>query len=285
MQFEEEIEQIIERALAEDIRSGDITSEACIPADVAMSGKFVLKQAATLAGLPFLQKVFKRVDPSIEVTLLVEEGSYQKAGTLLAKVSGPARGILSGERVALNLLQHASGVASMTASFVRRVAGYHTQILDTRKTLPSIRALEKYAVRMGGGTNHRQGLDDRFLIKNNHLRFMARQTPNYVVEAIERAKNYRPDVIIEIEVETLEQLEAALTTDVSVIMLDNMTPSEATRCVKKIRQTRKKVYIESSGGITIDTVRDYAETGVDGISIGALTHSVPAIDISLRLST
>jgi nicotinate-nucleotide pyrophosphorylase (carboxylating) len=284
MDFSNEIECLIERALEEDVRTGDITSEACIPADASINGKFLLKQAATVAGLSFLESVFKRVDARVDVELLVKDGSRHRAGTTLARVSGPARGILCGERVALNLLQHACGVATVTAAYVYRVARYDVDILDTRKTLPGLRALEKYAVKMGGGTNHRIALDDRFIIKNNHLRFISGSSRNYVVEAIEKARAYRPDVIVEVEVETQEQLEAALSTDVAIIMLDNMTPSEASRCVRRIRQTRKKVYIESSGGITLDTVRDYAETGVDGISIGALTHSVPAVDISLRLS-
>jgi len=282
--FDSAIEALIDNALAEDLGSGDITSEACIPADATIGGKFVLKQSACVAGLIYLESVFKRVDPSIEVTLLVDEGSQHRAGTTLALVSGPARSILSGERVALNLIQHSCGVATVTASYLRRVAAYGVDVLDTRKTLPGLRALEKYAVLMGGGTNHRKGLDDRFIIKNNHLRFISRKKRNYVVEAIERAKAYRPEIIIEVEVENMEQLEEALKTDVSVIMLDNMTPQEAQRAVKRIRQSSKKIYIESSGGITLDTIRSYAETGVDGISVGALTHSVPAIDISLRLS-
>ncbi|MCB1135929.1 MAG: carboxylating nicotinate-nucleotide diphosphorylase [Chlamydiia bacterium] len=282
--LDEAIERLIDTALAEDLGAGDITSEACIPADVTIGGKFVLKQAATVAGLIFLEPVFKRVDPSIEVKLLVKEGSHHNAGATLALVSGPARSILSGERVALNLIQHTCGVATVTSAYVRRISGFGVEILDTRKTLPGLRAVEKYSVRMGGGTNHRRGLDDRFIIKNNHLRFISRKTPDYVVEAIERALAYRPDVIIEVEVENMDQLEAALSTDVSVIMLDNMTPQEAAKAVKRVRQSGKKIYVESSGGITLDTIRSYAETGVDGISVGALTHSVPAVDISLRLS-
>lgn len=284
MYLQKEIERLIDISIEEDIRSGDITSEVLIPKEAITSGHFVLKQAGVLAALPFLQILFQKIDPSIDVKLYVEEGSYQKAGTILGKVTGPARGILSGERIALNLIQHASGVATCTAECVRKLKGLHNcAILDTRKTLPGLRALEKYAVTVGGGTNHRFGLDDRFIIKTNHLYFFKGSSKKNIKDAIEKVHKHRPNLPIEIEITRFEQLSEALHPFVSAIMLSRMMPMEIQKCVNKIRQTDKKVYIESLGTITLDTIRAYAETGVDGISIGFVTHSVPILDIVMRL--
>lgn len=284
MELEKEIERLIEIALAEDIGSGDITTEICIPEEISTSAKFVIKQACVLAGLPFLETLFKKIDPKIEVTLLANEGSFQKAGTIIAKITGPTRGILSGERVALNFLQHASGVATATASYVKKVAGLDCAILDTRKTLPGLRALEKYAVKVGGGRNHRFGLDDRFIIKVNHLSFIPAHSSHPISHAISLAKSKSPHLPIEVEIENSAHLNEALKHDISAIILINMTPEEIKKCAQKIKKTEKKVYIESSGAITLDTIRAYAETGVHGISLGAITHSVPAADIGMRLN-
>lgn len=283
MDLDKEIEQLIEAAIKEDIGTGDITSEACIPPHVNSSGEIVLKQGGVPAGLRYLELLYKKIDPSIEVKVLVKEGTYQKAGTTLAKVSGPARGIITGERVALNLLQHASGVATATYEYVRKLTGLKCDILDTRKTLPGLRALEKYAVIVGGGKNHRFGLDDRFIIKWNHLAFVGSQAKQAIQEAVKLVKNFGKQIPIEVEIHDPKDLDAVLETEAFAVMLCRMSPKVIAECVKKIRKTNKKVYVESLGTITVETVRFFGETGVDGISIGSITHSVPALDIVMRL--
>ena len=183
----------------------------------------------------------------------------------------------------MNLIQHASGVATITDAYVRKLKGLRCEILETRKTLPGLRALEKYAVRVGGGSNHRLSLDDRFTIKSNHLYFLVGRSPTPIKEAVKKAKAHRPDLAIEIEVSNPKNLHQVLETEAKAIMLSRMMPSEIKKCVNLIRMTDKKVYVESLGTITLDTVRAYAETGVDGISIVSVTHSVPALDIVMRL--
>ncbi|NGX42320.1 MAG: Nicotinate-nucleotide pyrophosphorylase [carboxylating] [Chlamydiae bacterium] len=283
MYLQKEIERLIDVAIAEDIGSGDITSQVLVPEGSIISGWFVLKQAGVVAGLPFLEILFQKLDPDIQVSTYLEEGSYQKAGAIIAKVSGPSCGILSGERIALNLIQHASGVATITAAYVRKLKGLKCEILDTRKTLPGLRYLEKYAVKIGGGSNHRFSLDDRFIIKTNHLYFLIGRYTFPIQEAVKRVKNHHPGIPIEVEITNIDQLAEALQTEAEAIMLSRMSPSAIKRCVDRIRATDKKVYIESLGTVTLDTVRAYAETGVDGISIGSVTHSVPALDIVMRL--
>lgn len=284
MKLEEEIEHLIERAIQEDVGEGDFTTQACIPESSNATGRIILKQAGIVAGLPFLSVLFKKIDPRIEVALSVPEGSFQKAGTILGVVTGPARGILTGERIALNLIQHASGVATITSAYVKKVAGLNCSIMDTRKTLPGLRALEKYAVRMGGGKNHRYGLSDRCIIKINHLSFYASGQPKPIQYAFESVKSLYSDLEIEIEIKKYENLDEALATGAAAIMLRDMAPEDVKKCVEKIRKSStKKVYIESAGSITLDTVRAYAETGVNGISLGILTHSVQALDIVMRL--
>jgi len=283
MYLEKELDRLIDTAIEEDIKSGDITSEVCIPDHAVISGRFILKQAGVLAGLPILKMLFDKLNPEIEITLYEEEGSFHKAGTIFAKVSGPARGILTGERIALNLIQHASGVASITKKYVRKLVGLQCEVLDTRKTLPGLRALEKYAVNIGGGTNHRFSLDDRFIIKRNHLYFLAGSTRTPIKDSVQRVRKRNPDLAIEVEIDDIKQLPEALETEAGAIMLSRMTPNTIRQCVKQIRNTDKKVYVESLGTITLDTIRAYGETGVDGISIGSLTHSVEALDIVMRL--
>lgn len=279
------IDHLLDVAIQEDIRTGDITSKACIPDESMLSVRFILKQAGVLAGLPFLETLFKKIDPRIEVQLFVPEGSFQKAGTLLCKIFGPARGIFSGERVALNLLQHASGIATLTNQYVKKVSGFDCLILDTRKTLPGLRALEKYAVKMGGGVNHRFGLDDRLIIKRNHLAFLATTSKNPIQEAVSRVKAHGGELPIEIEVQDMEQLIEALKTEAEAIMLCRLPPHEIKKCIPLIRKSGKKVYVESLGTITLETIQAYAETGVDGISLGSLTLSSNALDISMRLAS
>jgi nicotinate-nucleotide pyrophosphorylase (carboxylating) len=283
MDLEKEIEKLIDKAIEEDMRKGDLTTEACIPSDTLATARFVLKQAGVVAGLPFLKVLFNKLDPKIEVTPLVIEGSYQKAGTLICTITGPVRGILSGERVALNFIQHASGVATITAAYVKRVSGFDCAILDTRKTLPGLRALEKYAVRMGGGVNHRFGLDDRFIIKINHLSFVKNHSKKPIVQAVQNIRAKNQDLPIEIEIEDLNDLDEALSTEAVALMLVNMSPDEVKKSANKIKRANKKAYVESGGTITLDTIRAYAETGVNGISVGALTHSVQALEITMRL--
>lgn len=283
MDLEQPIHNLIDLALQEDIRSGDITTQACIDKTAQAQAKVILKQAGIIAGLPFLEILFKKIHPDVKVNLEVKEGSFQKAGTVLGTITGPMRAIISGERVALNLIQHASGVATITAAYVKKIAGLDCLIMDTRKTLPGLRFLEKYAVKVGGGHNHRFGLDDRLIIKTNHLAYLSHSNQT-VAETVMSLKNLHPELPVEIEVEEAERLQEVLETDVNAIMLINMAPEEAKKCVERIKKTSKKVYIESSGAITLDTVHAYAKTGVHGISIGDLTHSVEALDIRMRLT-
>lgn len=283
MDLEKEIEHLICRAIAEDVGSGDITSRACLPESRQTTGTFILKQSGVIAGQPLLQLLFNKIDPQIEVTLLAEEGSYQKIGTPIAKVSGPVLGILAGERIALNILQHASGVATTTAAYVKKINGLKCDILDTRKTLPGLRALEKYAVAIGGGKNHRNGLDDCFLIKSSHLAFMVESDRHPISEAIEKVKAYAKGTPIEIQIDDISHIEEVMKHEVRAILLRNLSIDELNNCIASIRKTNKKVYLAFSGDVVLETVRDFAETGVNGISVGALTHSVQDLDIGMRL--
>lgn len=283
MDLEKEIDHLIERTIAEDIRSGDITSIACLPDNRQITGSFFLKQSAIIAGLPLLPRLFHAIDPRLEVNIAVEEGSNQKTGTLLAKVSGPVRSIMAGERIALNLLQHASGVATITAEYVKKLVGLKCDILDTRKTLPGLRPLEKYAVAVGGGKNHRDGLDDCFLIKSSHLAFMGASDRPLIAEAIERIRAHDAKLPIEIQIDNPLHIEEALKYDLRAIILRNMTLDEIEQSLNTIRKANKRVYIAFCGNVTLDTVRTFAESGVNGISVAALTHSVPGIDIGMRL--
>jgi nicotinate-nucleotide pyrophosphorylase (carboxylating) len=285
MNLEDEILSLIDRAIHEDIGHGDVTTLACISNDDFLQGKVVIKQAGIVAALPFLEIFFKKIHPAVEVELLVPEGSYQKAGTVIATLHGPARGILSGQRAALNLIQHASGIATLTAAYVKKVAGTGCAIMDTRKTLPGLRCLEKYAVRVGGGLIHRYGLSDRFIIKNDHIRILAEKFSNPIKTAVRMAKEYQPNIPIEIEIDDYEKLNEALDTEALVIILCNMPPDEAVQCLEKICLHNKKAYIDSSGTITLDTIRAYAELGIEAILIGDLTHSVRDLDITLKCQT
>ncbi len=281
--MKDEMNQLIKTAIEEDIRSGDISSQLCVPKASICSGVFVAKSAAVVAGMPYLEELFYQIDEEVKFIPLVPEGAKVKAGTDLAKVTGKAIAVLSGERIALNLLQHASAVATATHEYVRRITDLPCNILDTRKTLPGLRALEKYAVRVGGGVNYRFGLDDRIVIKTNHLYFLSAEFSNPIQEAVKRAKQTYPHLPIEVEITHLNRLNEALKTEADAIMLSRMSPYSITECVRRIRQTDKRVYVESLGTITQDTIRAYAETGVDGISIGSITHSIPALEMVLRL--
>lgn len=283
MDLEKEMDNLIERAITEDIRSGDITTHACLSDSRQTTAAFFLKQSATIAGLPLLPRLFHALDPRLELSLTVEEGSTQKAGTLIAKVSGSVRSILAGERIALNLLQHACGVSTLTAEYVKKLNGLKCDILDTRKTLPGLRALEKYSVAVGGGKNHRNGLDDCFLIKSSHLAFLGSGNRHPIAEAVERIKAAEMKLPIEIQINNPQYIEEALKYDFRAIMLRSMTLEEIEHSLNAIRKTNKRVYVAFSGNVSLETVRTFAESGVNGISVASLTHSVPGIDIGMRL--
>ena len=282
MKFEEEIDRLIDTALSEDLSgSGDITTSAMIQESTFSSGKFVLKEKALVAGLPYIEKIFHKVDPKVEVELRVDEGDYVKAGTVIAKVSGPVRSLLAAERTVLNFIQHASGIATAIAAYAYKVRGLDCKILDTRKTLPGLRAWEQYAVRVGGGENHRSGLNHRFIIKRNHLAFFAFDSKSPIPDAVKAVRTFLPDVPVEVEVCDFRELEQALLTNCDSIMLDNMSPDEVRRAVRLVRKTDKKVYLESKT-MTLETVRRFAESGVDGIATSTAFFSTPT-DIRLRL--
>jgi len=299
-----QIEEIIDRALAEDLGKGDVTTEALILGDQQGTGFIVAKKAGILAGINVAKQVFHRVDPELKVEILVEDGARVKPGSKVAKVSGSIAGILKAERVALNFLQRLSGIASETNRYVEAVKGLPVRIMDTRKTTPGLRLLEKYAVRAGGGENHRMSLGDGILIKDNHLAALRSRGLN-IKEIVAKARQNAPlslrgfltpslrgakrrsnlqarQTQIEIEVGTVSEALEAVEAGADIVMLDNMNLEDMRKAAKSIRG---RALIEASGGITLDNVRAVAETGVDFISIGALTHSAKALDISLELES
>ena len=269
------MQDLIENALAEDLGAGDITTEAVVPADARAGARIDQKQPGVVAGLAVAQAVFERVDPALSWTASCSEGEWREGGPV-AQIEGVAAAILGAERVALNFLGRLSGVATLTATYVRAVQGTGVRILDTRKTTPGLRALEKEAVRTGGGTSHRSGLYDAILVKENHSALAGG-----VREASKRALAKAPDGVgVEVECATLEEVGAAVEAGVPRILLDNMEAAELRRAVELVAG---RAELEASGGITLDTIRAVAETGVDFISVGALTHSAPALDFSLLL--
>jgi len=275
-----QIEEIIDRALAEDLGKGDVTTEALIPGDQQGTGFIVAKKEGILAGTETAKQVFHRVDPELKVEILLEDGARVKPGSKVAKVSGSIASILKAERVALNFLQRLSGIASETNRYVARVEGLPVRIMDTRKTTPSWRSLEKYAVRVGGGGNHRMNLGDGVLIKDNHLVALRSQGLN-IKDIIAKARQNAPQRLpVEVEVRTVSEALEAVEAGADIVMLDNMNPEDMREAVKSING---RALIEASGGIILDNVQAVAETGVDFISIGALTHSTRALDISLEL--
>lgn len=265
---------IVDRALAEDLDdAGDITSQTVIPAGSRSRGRFIARDAGVIAGLPVAGYVFARVDDTVDFRS-IEEGARVEAGASIATVSGPSRSILTAERTALNLLARMSGVATATARFVAAVEGTGARITDTRKTLPGLRVLDKYAVSVGGGVNHRMGLYDEVMIKDNHI-----VAAGNLKGAVSRARDQLgPDIRIIVEVETLDQLADVLTTEADRVLLDNMDTQTLMRAVEVVDG---RLETEASGGVTLETVRAIAETGVDFISVGAITHSTPQLDIAL----
>ncbi len=279
MNIRPDLSVLVRRFLAEDLGRGDVTSEATVDGEARASGCFVAREALVVSGLEAAQAVFREAEPQVRFTTLVDEGEAVREEVVLAEVEGPARAILAAERVALNLLMRLCGVATLTRRYVEAVEDTGAAITDTRKTTPGLRALEKAAVRAGGGTNHRSGLDDGVLIKDNHLALAGS-----VTEAVRRARTRVPHLLkVEVEVEDLEQLREALDAGADVVLLDNMTPEEVRSAVELARGRDPRVLIEVSGGIDLETVRRYAEAGPALISVGALTHSAPAADIALEV--
>jgi nicotinate-nucleotide pyrophosphorylase (carboxylating) len=270
-----EFDATIEAALREDMPEGDITSESIVPAGAVSEALLLAKEDGVLAGLTVARRVFEIVDPRVEFRGECPDGTAFRKGDVLARIKGPTVSLLKAERTALNFLQRLSGIATATRRFVDAVAGTKARIFDTRKTTPGLRLLEKYAVRMGGGTNHRLGLSDMVLIKDNHLRYVGS-----ITEAVRRARaRVSAGVKVEVEVTTVDEAREALAAPADIIMLDNM-PLEGMKAAVALDAGR--VPLEASGKVTLERVREIAATGVDYISVGALTHSSPALDISLE---
>jgi nicotinate-nucleotide pyrophosphorylase (carboxylating) len=272
----------VNTALDEDLGRGDITSRAVVRAGVKARGSFMAKQDFVLAGLEVADAVFTSFDPYLQIESTAGDGDEIRSGKIFARTTGEAHVLLAAERVALNFLQHLSGIATTTRSYVEAIAGTSTRIVDTRKTTPGLRLLEKYAVTVGGGYNHRLGLDDGVLIKDNHMAIAGS-----VNEAVRRAREAVGHLHkIEVEVATLEQVREALDAKADILLLDNMTPDLVRQAIQIIREREPdetRTLTEASGGINLANVRDYAVAGVDLISIGALTHSAPAVDISFKI--
>ena len=268
------LERIVHSALAEDIGAGDVTTEATVPADTVGTADLLVKERGVVCGLRAAEAAFLALDPDMRFEALAREGDLVEPPALVARISGSERAILTGERVALNFLGRLSGIATLTRRYVDALEGTGTTVLDTRKTTPGLRELEKYAVACGGGRNHRFGLDDAVLVKDNHLRAAGSITA--AVELVRAAS----DLSIEVECDTLDQVGEALDAGVGAILLDNMTLDQLREAVALVR---RRARLEASGGVTLDTIRAIAETGVDEISVGALTHSARSLDVSLEL--
>jgi nicotinate-nucleotide pyrophosphorylase (carboxylating) len=271
-----DIERVVAKALAEDVGSGDVTTNALLSGRTRCAASILLKEPGVVAGLPAAEAVFHALSREAELELLAADGDWlSDVPVPLAQVEGPARALLTGERLALNLLGRLSGIATLTRRFVDAVDGTGCVVLDTRKTTPGLRALEKYAVRCGGGRNHRLGLWDAVLVKDNHLRLAGGIRP-----AVERLRAAEPDLPIEVEAETLDEVRKAIDVEADRILLDNMPPAVLREAVALVAG---RAVTEASGGVSLETVRAVAETGVDFVSVGALTHSARALDISMEV--
>ena len=272
------IRAAVHAALIEDIGSGDVTSLATLPPSARFTVVMRAREQLVLAGLAFAETAFRKLSPSLRLQRFARDGQRVRTGARLLRISGPARAILSAERVALNFVQRLSGVATLTAQYVAAVKGTRVQILDTRKTTPGWRSFEKYAVACGGGRNHRLGLHDMVLIKDNPLAALAEMQPNAVAAAVALAHKKFPRLVVEVEADTLAQVRQAVEAGADIILLDNMTTAQLRRAVKLVAGRART---EASGGVNLKTVRAIARTGVDFISVGALTHSAGAVDIGL----
>ncbi|MBO5054354.1 MAG: carboxylating nicotinate-nucleotide diphosphorylase [Muribaculaceae bacterium] len=278
---EELIDELLDLSFAEDIGDGDHTTLSTIPADAIGRQQLIIKEPGIIAGVEVAREVFRRFDPSLKMTVFINDGAEVKPGDIAFIVEGPVRSLLQTERLMLNIMQRMSGIATVTHRYQAQLAGTGARVLDTRKTTPGMRMLEKDAVRIGGGTNHRIGLFDMILIKDNHVDFAGG-----IHEAVSAAKKYCAEkgknLKIELEVRNTTEINQALAEGVDRIMLDNFTPERTAEAVRHIRDINPSVEIESSGGITFDTLADYGRCGVDFISVGALTHSVKSLDMSFK---
>jgi len=272
-----QIERLIRDSLDEDIGPGDLATMATIAADTRGKGLFRAKKDGVVAGLVLLERIFYFIDHRVEVLLLTRDGDAVKSGTVAAEAVGPVRALLLAERTALNFLQRLSGTATLTRKYVEAVKGFPCKVLDTRKTTPGLRTLEKYAVRMGGGVNHRIGLYDAALVKDNHI-----EATGSIAEAVKAVRRHAPFMAkVEVEAGNYKQVQEAVDAGADVIMLDNMSIAQMAEAVRLVN---KRAWLEASGGITLETIRQVAETGVDFISSGALTHSAPVVDFNMKIT-
>lgn len=278
MKIPHSVREIIRIALEEDIGNGDITTAFLIPEDSESRALIIAKGNFVVAGIPFIKEVFSFLDREVRFNVFINDGSKVMKGDVIAEVSGRTKVLLSGERVSLNILQRLSGIATITNMFVEKVKGLHAKIVDTRKTTPGLRFMEKYAVRLGGGNNHRFGLFDGILIKDNHI-----EAVGSITEALRLASEGHHLAKIEVEVENLNDLKEAVEGGADIVMLDNMSIQDMKEAVNIVRTSKKDVILEASGNVSLENVREVAETGVDLISIGALTHSATAVDISMKI--
>lgn len=277
------VERLVQQALDEDAPSGDLTSQTLLPAEARVTASLVAREHGILAGIDLFRAAMRLTDPSIQVTAQQDAQPFFP-GDVLATASGPARSVLQAERVALNFVQRLSGIATLTAQFVEQVRGTHARITDTRKTTPTLRLLERYAVRCGGGHNHRYSLSDAMLVKDNHLAVLAASSTLTLTEALQQARRDLPHTAhLEVEVDTPDQIAAVLAAHVDTILLDNFTPGQLREAVQRIKAQSPHTLTEASGNVRLDTVRAIAETGVDLISAGALTHSVRSLDLGLDI--
>ena len=274
----QQVQQAVRAALAEDVGTGDATTLALVPAELQSKAVMAARESLTVCGLAFAVEAYRQLDPTVRVTLRAKDGDTLDKGGILLQVEGPSRALLTAERVSLNFLQRLSGVATIARRFVNEVAGTKAKILDTRKTLPGWRMFEKYAVACGGATNHRIGLYDMILIKDNHLVALRDAQPNAVAAAVARARAAYPQLKVEVEADNLTQVAQAVEAGADIILLDNMTNEMMREAVQSVQG---HALLEASGGVNLKTVRGKAETGVDFISVGALTHSAPSVDIGL----
>jgi nicotinate-nucleotide pyrophosphorylase (carboxylating) len=274
----DEIQRVVQMALAEDVGSGDITTSATVPVGATAKAAMIAREPLVVAGLAVAGAVFRELSPAIQITMRAEDGARVKAGAVLMEIAGSTSAILTAERAALNFVQRLSGIATFTRQFVDSVSGIRARIMDTRKTTPGLRRLEKYAVACGGGTNHRLGLFDHVLIKDNHLAALRYEGPNPIAAGVARARAKYPGQKIEVEADTLEQVDQALAAGADILLLDNMNLVQMRLAVQK---AKGRAQTEASGGVNLATLRPIAETGVDFISVGALTHSARAVDIAL----
>ncbi len=274
----DEIREAVRNALREDVGDGDATTLACITPDASAMARIHAREPLVLAGMDFARTAFSETSPAVRFTDALPDGTRVEPGAAVLTITGPARALLTAERVALNFLQHLSGVATLTRQFIDRIHDLPTRILDTRKTTPGWRRFEKYAVQCGGGTNHRAGLWDRILIKDNHLAALLTEPPDPITAAVRRSRLLYPKLLVEVEADTPAQARIAAEAGADIVLLDNMTPDQLRESIQLIAGRSRT---EASGGVRLDTVRDIALAGVDFISVGALTHSARSVDLAL----